>query len=77
MTVLKSESKKETEDSHLLKGLKKILVTISEESQDVPVLFLEDEEGDLCSFRGVRKSTISPGKRGRNRLLQHIGMPAG
>ena len=29
MTVFKSESKKETEDSKLLEGLKKILVTIS------------------------------------------------
>ena len=28
---------------------------LEDENQDVPVLFLEDKEGDLCSFKAVRK----------------------
>ena len=31
------------------------IMLLEDESQDVPVLFLENREGDLCSYKAVRK----------------------
>ena len=31
------------------------ILLLEDENQDVPVLFLKDREGDLCSYKAVRK----------------------
>ena len=50
---------RKTPDSHVL--------FLEDESQDIPILLLEDKKGDLCSFKSVRKVHKSTRKKERIR----------
>ena len=45
--------------------------------EDVGILFMEDKEGELCSFRAVRKSMKSIGIKVKSNCCQHTEMQDG
>ena len=42
---------------------------IEDENQEVPVLFLEDKKGDLCSFKSLRKVHEVNQHKGKDQVI--------